>query len=114
MRPPPDDAGSKARSVAKDANASRQKDDSVLKDARSVGRAARTKPDHGSDDARRLRLQAARALLLPTEFVIAPLLGLYGGSYLDSRWGTGPWLMVTGSLLGLGAAVRSIFEAFKN
>jgi F0F1-type ATP synthase assembly protein I len=34
--------------------------------------------------------------------LVAPMLGLGGiGYFLDGRWGTGPWLMVAGLLLGM-------------
>ncbi len=77
------------------------------------GRATAKTGAESPQEARHQRLLVARALLLPTEFVLIPLLGLYGGRFLDHRWGTSPWLMVLGGFLGLGAALRSLFEAFK-
>ena len=75
----------------------------------------RTRPPfkESPEEARRQRLLVAKALILPTEFVVIPMLGLYLGRHLDHHWGTGPWLTVVGGLLGLGAAIRSLFEAFK-
>ena len=35
------------------------------------------------------------------ELITPILLGVFGGLWLDGRWGTRPWLMVSGSLLGL-------------
>ncbi len=35
-------------------------------------------------------------------------IGLFAGLYLDSRFGTGPWLMFVFLGLGLGAAFRNL------
>jgi len=35
------------------------------------------------------------------ELVVPILLGVFAGNWLDSRWGTRPWLLVVGSLLGI-------------
>jgi ATP synthase protein I len=37
------------------------------------------------------------------------LLGWYLGQYLDRRFGTGPWLGLVGSLLGMGAGFFEVF-----
>ncbi|MFB3883052.1 MAG: AtpZ/AtpI family protein [Armatimonadota bacterium] len=39
------------------------------------------------------------------------LLGALGGYYLDKRWGTGPWLLLVGTLLGTGAGFYEIIRA---
>lgn len=44
------------------------------------------------------------------QFAVAVLLGLWGGRFLDSYLGTDPWLMLTGLLLGLAAAVSSVYR----
>lgn len=38
------------------------------------------------------------------------LLGFYGGRWLDGRFGTGPWLMLAGMLLGVAVGFRSIWS----
>lgn len=38
---------------------------------------------------------------LGTELVAPILLGVFAGRWLDGRWGTEPWLLVAGSILGL-------------
>ena len=37
------------------------------------------------------------------------IVGVFLGKYLDARLGTSPWLLIVCSLLGAGAALRSIF-----
>lgn len=44
------------------------------------------------------------------QFAVAVLLGLWGGRFLDSYFGTGPWLMLAGLLVGLAAAVSSVYR----
>ena len=38
---------------------------------------------------------------LGIELVAPILLGVFVGRWLDGRWGTEPWLLVAGSVLGL-------------
>ena len=38
---------------------------------------------------------------LGIELVAPILLGVFVGRWLDGRWGTKPWLLVVGSVLGL-------------
>lgn len=48
-------------------------------------------------------------------FVLAATtaLGAWGGRYLDDRWGTGPWLMLVGTLLGMGAGFFEVFSTMR-
>jgi F0F1-type ATP synthase assembly protein I len=32
------------------------------------------------------------------------------GYWLDSRWGTGPWLLIGGAILGLGVAMQHLLQ----
>lgn len=45
-------------------------------------------------------------------FVLAAttVLGAWGGYYLDGRWGTGPWLTLVGTLVGMGAGFYEVFS----
>lgn len=45
------------------------------------------------------------------EIALSIVLPLLLGSWLDKRWGTGPWLAITGFGLGLATAVRTIVRA---
>jgi F0F1-type ATP synthase assembly protein I len=44
------------------------------------------------------------------QFVIAILLFLYIGQWLDRRLGTAPWLMIVGIFLGAGGTFYSMFR----
>lgn len=43
-------------------------------------------------------------------FVVAVLLGLYAGQWLDRRFGTAPWLMIAGVFLGAGGAFYGMYR----
>ncbi|WP_258358842.1 AtpZ/AtpI family protein [Moorella sulfitireducens] len=43
----------------------------------------------------------------------AILLGLYGGLWLDRRWGTSPLFLLLGVFLGIGVAFRSILSELR-
>jgi ATP synthase protein I len=42
------------------------------------------------------------------QLVSSVLLGLYLGRYLDTRFHTGPWLMIAGILLGMTAGITGV------
>ena len=43
--------------------------------------------------------------------LVAPLLvGLFGGQWLDRRFGTPPWLLIAGVLVGAAAGVLSLYR----
>ena len=45
------------------------------------------------------------------EIALSIVLPLLLGSWLDKRWGTGPWLSITGFVLGLVTATRTVVRA---
>jgi ATP synthase protein I len=45
------------------------------------------------------------------EIVVGMLLGVFGGQWLDARWGTSPAMVIVGMVLGLGAGVRALVRA---
>lgn len=47
------------------------------------------------------------------EVVLSVAAGLFGGSWLDKKLGTAPWLMLIGLGYGLAAAGRAIYRALK-
>ena len=51
-----------------------------------------------------------RLMGLGLQFVIAILLCLYAGMWLDAKLHTGPWLMLIGALLGASAGFYSMFR----
>jgi len=51
--------------------------------------------------------------MIGAEMAITVTLGFYGGSFLDSYFGTDPWLMVAGILLGVAAGIWGIINIVK-
>ena len=47
------------------------------------------------------------------EIAITVTLGFWGGRFLDGRFGTGPWIMVAGVLLGMGLGIFSIIQTLE-
>ena len=61
-------------------------------------------PDRRYSQIRQLGLLAS----IPALLVIAPLIGLFGGQWLEKRFHLEPWGTIVGLVLGFGAAVREI------
>ena len=51
-----------------------------------------------------------RLMGLGLQFVIAILLCLYAGMWLDTKLHTGPWLMLIGAMIGASAGFYSMFR----
>lgn len=51
-----------------------------------------------------------RLMGLGLQFVVAILLSLYAGMWLDTKLHTGPWLMLVGALVGASAGFYSMFR----
>jgi ATP synthase protein I len=45
------------------------------------------------------------------EVALSVVVGLFAGSWLDRRLGTGPWLTVLGAAYGVAAAARALYRA---
>jgi len=45
-----------------------------------------------------------------TTIVASILIGVFLGRFLDNLLGTTPWLLLVFSLLGVGAAIKAIFD----
>ena len=63
----------------------------------------------GPEQNKQLR-SANRVLAVGSELGIATLIGLFGGAWLDRRFGTGPWIMFIGLALGLAAGIKSLMR----
>ena len=44
------------------------------------------------------------------QFVVAILLFLFAGKWLDSKLGTSPWLLIAGVFLGASASMYSMYR----
>ncbi|HHP50414.1 MAG TPA: AtpZ/AtpI family protein [Moorella mulderi] len=65
--------------------------------------------DRWTDYARYINLGASLVLTMTA----AILLGLYGGRWLDERWGTSPFFLILGVLLGVGMGLGSFYSKLK-
>ncbi len=50
---------------------------------------------------------------VPAILVAAPLIGYFAGNWADKRFGTEPYLMILGLVLGFTAAGREIYRLVK-
>ena len=50
---------------------------------------------------------------VPAILVAAPLVGFFVGRWADGRFGTEPYLMITGVVFGFAAAAREIYNLVK-
>lgn len=48
------------------------------------------------------------------EMAIAVVIGAVGGSWLDERYGTRPWVALTGLILGVAAGFRAILRVVRD
>jgi F0F1-type ATP synthase assembly protein I len=76
-----------------------KKRDALLANAR--GEKGMGSTEHGADP---------RLMGLGVQFVIAILLCLYAGMWLDAKLKTGPWLMLIGALVGASAGFYSMYS----
>ena len=53
---------------------------------------------------------ANMAMSFGVTMAVSVFLGFWGGNWLDRRFGTGPWLMVAGLLLGVGIAFKNLLD----
>ncbi len=44
------------------------------------------------------------------QLVASILIGVFGGQWLDKKFGTNPWLMMAGLFLGAGAGFYNLFR----
>lgn len=68
------------------------------------------RPDE-SDKAQSMKWFALAGL--GVEFAVSVAGGCLLGWYLDGRWGTSPWLLITGAALGFGLGLYSMIKAVK-
>jgi len=47
------------------------------------------------------------------EFAVAAIVGIVGGSYIDSHLGTGPWGVFLGAILGLASGFYRLVTVLK-
>ena len=70
-----------------------------------------TEPPTNSEQSKLRRY--LRLSTLGIELGLLVMIGLIGGQWLDKKFGTAPWLLLAGMLLGLTAGFRTIYRALK-
>lgn len=70
-------------------------------------------PNPESDRARRIRTVKTVGVLstVGISFVLAIVIGVAAGHYLDRRLGTSPWLFLLGFVFGLAAGILNVVRA---
>lgn len=63
-----------------------------------------------SPDQRKQLKVAHRVGAVGTEMAVATLIGYFGGAWLDGRFGTSPYLMYIGLVLGVLAGFKGLFD----
>jgi F0F1-type ATP synthase assembly protein I len=57
--------------------------------------------------------QVALLTAIPAILLVGPVLGWWVGSLLDRKWGTEPYLMIVGIVLGFVASGRETWKLIK-
>lgn len=52
----------------------------------------------------------SRGIAAGSQIIVLFLMGFFGGRFADHAWHTGPWLTVTGILVGFGAGLFSAYR----
>lgn len=72
-----------------------------------------TPPEKPGGKKDRSYAQIALLGAVPTLLVAGPLVGYFAGNWADNKFGTTPYLMIVGVVLGFGAAGREIYRLVK-
>ena len=62
---------------------------------------------------KRWAMALAQAAGLGMLLAVNTALGAGAGYYLDSRWRSGPWLLLLGSLVGMGLGLYQVIAALR-
>jgi F0F1-type ATP synthase assembly protein I len=66
------------------------------------------------EDPRYEGLRSAGMLLaIPTILIVSPLVGFFLGSLVDGRFGTSPWFVIIGLILGFVTAGRETYLIYR-
>ena len=52
-------------------------------------------------------------ITIPTVFAVGPIVGFFIGNWIDQKWNTDPWAMITFVLLGFVASVKQVIDIIK-
>jgi ATP synthase protein I len=56
---------------------------------------------------------AGLLLAIPTLLIVSPLVGFFLGSLIDRRFGTAPWVLILGLVLGFAAGAREVSRIYR-
>ena len=70
-------------------------------------------PDDGRREGRRQLMKALKRGSVGLEMAFSIVLGALGGWWLDGKFQTEPWLLLSGVLLGVAAAFNSLIRMAK-
>lgn len=99
---PSEERPTRDRSVAEEREIARRRNE-LLAEARGIGGGGRERKGGAGS--------ASRLMGLGFQFLLAILLGLYGGQWLDRRLGSAPWFLIIGVFLGAGAIFYAMYRA---
>jgi ATP synthase protein I len=85
--------------------------DALLKQARDFVVQEKDRADGKLLGSKGLSASSSKLSGLGLQFVIAILLFLYAGMWLDKKLGTAPWMLLLGALIGAGAGFYSLWRA---
>jgi F0F1-type ATP synthase assembly protein I len=88
-----------------------RKRDELLAQAREGVAQANANASGKSLDDKGLDASSSKLMGLGLQFVIAILLFLYAGMWLDKQFGTAPWLLLAGAFIGAAAGFYSLWRA---
>lgn len=57
--------------------------------------------------------QSSLLLMVPTMLIAGPLVGLFGGQWLDEKFDSDPIFLILGLIFGFASAGREIFKLIK-
>lgn len=47
-----------------------------------------------------------------SQLAVFVVVGMLVGRWLDARWNTSPWILLTGSMLGIGVGLYNLIREF--
>ena len=71
-------------------------------------------PGGKKNDRREMLKGLSMVSQISITIIVCLLIGIFLGRFLDSLLGTEPWLLILFMLLGIGAAMKSIYDLGKN
>lgn len=92
--------------MAADENSPSDREKEIAKKRDALLAEARGEKTFGSDGGK----PDPRLMGLGLQFVIAILLCMYAGMWLDTKLKTGPWLLLIGALIGASAGFYSMYR----